>query len=796
MRGQSRHARLKGRRPRGFAGSPAASLVGVLCLLAACDSDPKPAAPADPLALMQHGPARPVTTAALPADAEPGDAESRLAAAIRFSHAAVADAPALRDAAATLHFAGGDVSTSNMLQIVATSLDRNLIIADPLKEDTKISVRPAVRVDDAVEMMRKVLASQGRQLTFSRHSILVKRMGSAAQGVSDAADVVHAIRLNFVSNKTFIDLASAFISRDRLIAPSDDPSLVIFVGPAESTDTIDRIAKLIDLFDLKNTRAEIVRLQRGDPTEVARHVRDAIGGGPGGFPKIIPVASINAIMVVGPANFDATDIRLLIDRLDHVTPQDDDPVLAYRPNHRSAQEIYKVLKALVHGGPDASAAQRPGPKKPDGALGNGPDSGNEPNSSITSPLDQVKGEVASDVLGRANRPAGAPTPPPVQSNSGLQTASLTGEPDNDQQTVEASVQDLLPGGAAAARTGTAGMGLPKPTDPLADAGGSATSQLQQVVGATTVDPETNRILFAGTSAQYKVLQKILSRIDDAGAEIQVEAVVLQVDLTDELQFGVQYSLTNAKVFNSLLSGTVSSTGTIQSVLPGMIFDFAGRDASVLVNALDSVTHVTVVSSPKVLVKSGEPAKVHFGQSVPMLQEQLTTPLALVGSSVTNQIVYRDTGITLNVTPTKLNDDLIELAVDEDISDIANQTVTSIDSPVFDDRSIKTKVKIKFGQTVLLGGLIQQQQNDTNSGIPILSRIPLVGNLFGQKDRSGARSEFVLLLTPRMFADGTAPTIGDTMTLRFDKAIELWSQATSGTEFPASRDRFFGDLEGP
>ena len=438
MGGQRRQARLKGRPGDAFAGAQAVSLASILCLLAACSNDPKPAASANPLALIQQGSATPITSTSLVADREPADTESRLAAAVRFSHAAVSDAPAHGGATSTLHFAGGDVSTSNMLQIVATSLDRNLIIADPLKDDTKISVRPEVRVDDAVEMMRKVLASQGRQLSFSRHSILVKRMGTAAQGVSDAADVVHAIRLNFVSNKTFIDLASAFISRDRLIAPSDDPSLVIFVGPAESTDTIDRIAKLIDLFDLKNTRAEIVRLDRGNPTEVARHVRDAIGGGPGGFPKIIPVASINAIMVVGPANFDATDIRLLIDRLDHVTPQDDDPVAAYRPNHRSAQEIYKVLKALVHSGPDASAAQRPGPKKPDGALGNGPDSGNEPNSSITSPLDQVKGEVASDVLGRANRPAGAPTPPPVQSNSGLQTASLTGEPDNDQQTVEAS----------------------------------------------------------------------------------------------------------------------------------------------------------------------------------------------------------------------------------------------------------------------------------------------------------------------------------------------------------------------
>jgi general secretion pathway protein D len=287
---------------------------------------------------------------------------------------------------------------------------------------------------------------------------------------------------------------------------------------------------------------------------------------------------------------------------------------------------------------------------------------------------------------------------------------------------------------------------------------------------------------------------MLQKIDEAGAEIQVEAAILQVDLTDELQFGVQYSIVNTKILSSMLSGTVSSTGMIQSVLPGMIFNFAGRDASVIINALDTVTHVNVVSSPKVLVKSGEMAKVHFGQSVPILQEQLTTPLSVIGSSVSNQIVYRDTGITLNVIPTKLDDDLVELSVDENISDIA-QTVTAIGSPVFDDRSIKTKVKIRFGQTVMLGGLIQQQQSDTDAGIPVLSRLPVLGNLFSQKDRTGARSEFVLLLTPRMFADGTAPTIGDTLTLRFDKAVDLWKQAQSEISAPPARQRILRNLSG-
>lgn len=768
-----------------FADPRVLPLAGALCLMAACSSNPTP-----PKATAPNSTSSPLA-ASEPADTDYPGPDGPQATDVRFTHAAVSDAPPGSHATAMLHFAGGGVTTSDLLQIIATSLDRNLIIADPLKEDTSISVRPEVRVDDAVELVHKVLASQGKQLSFSRHSILVKRMGAAARGVSDAADVVHAIRLNFISNKTFIDLASAFISRDRLIAPTDDPSLVIFVGPAESTDTIDRITKLIDLFDLKNTHAEILRLARATPTEVARHVRDAIGGGPGGFPKIIPIASINAIMIVAPANFDVTDVRLLIDRLDHITPQDDDPVLAFRPTHRSAQEIYQVLMALTRGNSHSAAPQKQAQRKTAPSLGGNSDDSNEPGSSTTAPLDQVKGEMAADVLGRANRPA-----EPSQSPFGrFQTAGSSSDSD-DQQAVETSMQDLMPGGGSATRTGTSGTTLPKPPDLAEDTGAAPGSEMQQLVSATTVDPQTNRILFAGTSAQYKVLQKMLQKIDDAGAEIQVEAVILQVDLTDELQFGVQYALTNTKVFGSLLSGTVSATGTIQSVLPGMIFDFAGRDASVMINALDAVTHVDVVSSPKVLVKSGEAAKVHFGQSVPMLQEQLTTPLALTGSSVTNQIAYRDTGITLNVTPAKLNDDLVELSVDEDISGIAQQTVTGIDSPVFDDRSIKTKVKVKFGQTVMLGGLIQKQQNDTNTGIPVLSRIPLLGNLFSQRDRTGARSEFVLLLTPRMFADGTAPTIGDTLTLRFDKAIDLWSQAQSGTPSPPARHRVLGDLEGP
>src|SRR5262249_47960182 len=117
--------------------------------------------------------------------------------------------------------------------------------------------------------------------------------------------------------------------------------------------------------------------------------------------------------------------------------------------------------------------------------------------------------------------------------------------------------------------------------------------------------------------------------------------------------------------------------------------------------------------------------------------------------IINSIEYRNTGVVLHVTPRVNSSGLITLAIDQEVSDVVMTTTSTINSPTINDRHIASQVIVQDGQTVALGGLISENHNDSKSGIPILSDLPLIGPLFRQTTRSLKRTELLVLLTPRV-----------------------------------------------
>ncbi|MEO0362748.1 MAG: type II and III secretion system protein, partial [Pseudomonadota bacterium] len=179
-----------------------------------------------------------------------------------------------------------------------------------------------------------------------------------------------------------------------------------------------------------------------------------------------------------------------------------------------------------------------------------------------------------------------------------------------------------------------------------------------------------------------------------------------------------------------------------------------------------VSDVRVVSSPKLLVRDNQSATLQVGDQVPIVTRQAVG--TTTDSTIVNSVEYRDTGVRLTVTPRINSGGFISLEVDQEVSTVAETTTSGIDSPTISRRAVTTNVTIPSGQTVILGGLIQDSTSSGRTGIPVLNEIPLLGAAFGRRSQQAGRSELLALLRPHILS---SPTQAEDVTSRLRAQFE-------------------------
>ena len=184
-----------------------------------------------------------------------------------------------------------------------------------------------------------------------------------------------------------------------------------------------------------------------------------------------------------------------------------------------------------------------------------------------------------------------------------------------------------------------------------------------------------------------------------------------------------------------------------SALSGFTFLFQNSNVRVIVNALDEVSDINVISSPSLFVLDNQTASLQVGDQVPVATQ------ARQGTEDTSDLVqtieYRDTGTILTVTPRVNAGGLVSLEIIQEVSNVRPEDNLQFDSPTIATRRIESTVAVQSGQTVALGGLIRDERSKGSTGIPYLSRIPFIGFLFGKKTEKAQRTELLVLITPRV-----------------------------------------------
>lgn len=259
------------------------------------------------------------------------------------------------------------------------------------------------------------------------------------------------------------------------------------------------------------------------------------------------------------------------------------------------------------------------------------------------------------------------------------------------------------------------------------------------------DEANNALLILATPADYRMVKAALEKLDIVPLQVLIEATIAEVTLNETLKYGLQHFFRPGGGTTITLSEL--ATGAVASTFPGFsVFTaIAGGDVRLVLDALEKVTDVKVISSPQLMVLDNQTAFLQVGDTVPFQTGQVDT----AGGGVTSTFQQIDTGVILRVTPRVNAGGLVIMEIEQEVSDVVFADPDRIELPTIQQRRISSTVAIQSGETVALGGLIRDSQDNVESGIPILSRIPILGALFGSTSLETKRTELLILITPRV-----------------------------------------------
>jgi general secretion pathway protein D len=391
------------------------------------------------------------------------------------------------------------------------------------------------------------------------------------------------------------------------------------------------------------------------------------------------------------------------------------------------------------------------------------------------------GRIVQSVLGGTQTTVSAPAA--AQLEQAGRTQSLSG-----------ALGDAAQTGAAAAPAQQRRPAEAEPTEANPanrNAAGAGTGPGPRIV----IDSARNAIVLVGTAQDYQRIRPLLEALDKAPREALIEVTVVELDLSDTNNLGVEWTFTNR-----LGGGATQRLGTGPNVLPGTSSTSTGGtsttgssgavglplgtegfnytilngvgDVRLLLNAFAQNSKVNVLSTPRILAESGGTANIEVGTEVPIITSQGTTnTIQNAGTSgILQSIEYRKTGVLLSVQPVVHSSNRIDLTLSQVVSQALPNSTPGISSPLIQNRTVSTQLSLQDGQTVVIGGLITQNRSDNDTGVPYLKDIPGLGLLFRNQAVSNEKNELLVFITPYVVSNDTDAAA---ITRQFQQDMRKW-----------------------
>lgn len=274
-----------------------------------------------------------------------------------------------------------------------------------------------------------------------------------------------------------------------------------------------------------------------------------------------------------------------------------------------------------------------------------------------------------------------------------------------------------------------------------------------------VDETNNALVIRALPRDYKVILDTIKKLDLYPKQVLIEVLLAEITLDDSTKFGIEWSrfldtISHGRYMQEVILGATPPT-TIPALTSGIrysIVEAAGR-FSAAIKAAASDGRLKVISSPHLLASNNKEAKIQIGVSQPVLTTTYTTTATATTNVVEGTIEYKDVGIILTVTPRISDGGLVTMELTIEDSSVDTTALGGLANiPYFRKKTAKTVLSVLEGQLIVIGGLIEDSKNTQKVGVPLLSKIPILGALFGSQEYTTKKTELILMMTPHVITD--------------------------------------------
>lgn len=609
--------------------------------------------------------------------------------------------------------------------ILSDILGRNYTISPQVSGKVTLQTTKPLNKEELMPTLEMLLSINNAALVTQGDMFLIKPSNEAVYSTSirsfgnariPSGYQTRVIPVRNVAAAEIAEILKPLLPEKSLLQVDANRNLLLVSG---SSGELSRILDIVNTFDVDVLKGRsfglftpahvdaqkiIVELE-----EIFSHksgggdAKDSKDGGHGFF-RFMEIERLNAILAITHNERYLHDIENWVLRLDRTNADAGGGVNVYRAQHVSAIDLADTLNGIFGTGMSSSRSSR----------------------------------SASIASGRKSKTA-----------SNKQSGSSSGKDNVMDKSLSDKTQDRN------ANRNTGGFGS------STSANGNTNNDMHNV--KIIADEGNNALIIVSSSEEYAKIQKVIKQLDVLPLQVMIDATIVEVTLNNDLAYGIQWYLSHNNGGTNIITGGAKpansdgfSLGDIAKGVSTGGFSYAfssnSKDINAILKAEATNNNINVISSPSLMVLNNQEASIKVGDSVPIRTSQSTNSTTLSSTNtgvLTSGIDMMDTGVNLSIRPRVNAGGLVLMDILQTVNNATSTKVSGIDSPTIQKREIESSVAIQSGETIVLGGLIKEDNTYNRYGVPLLHEIPLIGPLFGSTSRNKDKSELVVLITPRV-----------------------------------------------
>jgi general secretion pathway protein D len=536
-----------------------------------------------------------------------------------------------------------------------------------------------------------------------------------ANGKVTAGYGISVMPLRYVSAAAVLRAIDSFAAKPGAARVDPGRNLLLVQGSSSERASAIEAALALDVDWMKNQSVGVFPIRNASPDTIITELRNVFDAGREGnaanLVRFQPMNRLNAVLAIGQSHDIIDKVKTWVARLDRAD-YENTTVRVYRLRYGNAKILAGVLREVFTG--QANTAS----------------SGTSDLSQLTPGSGMHRGSSLGGASSTQQQPGSTSGASSIFANS-ASNANPGGEP----------------GSAPSQQNDRSSQG----TDISSLSNTSSGPALLPNV-RITADIANNSLLIFASRDQYKVVERAIFELDRAPLQVAIDVTVAEITLKNELQYGVQFYLNDVKNGTSRGSIGFGLTSVLSRTIPGgNLVLGSDQDPRLVLNALRAVTDVHVISSPALVVLDNQQAILQVGDQVPITTRQ-STDVTVPNAPIVNSVEMHDTGVILKVTPRVNANGVVSLDVSQEVSAVqptADPTLT----PTISERKVQSSIAVASGQTVMLAGMISSTEQKTKNGLPILSELKTIGDLFATNDKKFNRTELIVFIRPQIIRNG-------------------------------------------